>query len=70
LVEKSCNYPNSLTDKEKAIISDDLSSVAPQTGLEPDFNPLIVPEMFYCENILVEEQQTSMKSNKTDSFSH
>ena len=26
---KRCNYPNSLTDKEKAIISDGLSSVAP-----------------------------------------
>lgn len=29
---KRCNYPNSLTDKEKAIISDGLSSVAPLTG--------------------------------------
>jgi hypothetical protein len=26
---KRCNYPNSLIDKEKAIISDGLSSVAP-----------------------------------------
>ena len=32
---ESCNTPNSLIDKEKAIISDGLSSVAPQTGLEP-----------------------------------
>jgi len=32
---KRCNTPNSLIDKEKAIISDGLSSVAPQTGLEP-----------------------------------
>jgi len=28
---KRCNYPNSLTDKEKAIIPDGLSSVAPLT---------------------------------------
>jgi hypothetical protein len=27
--KKKCNYPNSLIDKEKAIISDGLSSVAP-----------------------------------------
>jgi len=27
--------PNILKDKEKAIISDGLSSLAPQTGLEP-----------------------------------
>jgi len=29
---KRCNYPNSLTDKEKAIISDGLSSEAPLIG--------------------------------------
>jgi hypothetical protein len=28
-INKRCNYPNSLMDKEKAIISDGLSSVAP-----------------------------------------
>jgi hypothetical protein len=33
---KRCNIPNSLTDKEKAIISDGLSSVAPPSGLEPE----------------------------------
>jgi len=27
----NCNYPNSLTDKEKAIIADGLSNVAPLT---------------------------------------
>jgi hypothetical protein len=32
---KRCNYSNSLIDKEKAIISDGLSSVAPTAGLEP-----------------------------------
>jgi hypothetical protein len=31
---KRCNQPNSLTDKEKAIISDGLSSVAPPLRLE------------------------------------
>jgi hypothetical protein len=30
--KKRCNYPNSLIDKEKAIISDGLSSVAPLIG--------------------------------------
>ena len=28
--------PNSLIDKEKAIISDGLSSLAPPSGLEPE----------------------------------
>jgi hypothetical protein len=32
--KKRCNYPNSLMDKEKAIISDGLSSVAPSSELE------------------------------------
>jgi len=31
---KRCNSPNSLIDKEKAIISDGLSSVAPISELE------------------------------------
>ncbi len=33
---KRGNYPNSLINKEKAIISDGLSSVAPPSGLEPE----------------------------------
>jgi hypothetical protein len=32
-INKRCNYPNSLTDKEKAIISDGLSSGAPPNVL-------------------------------------
>jgi hypothetical protein len=33
---KRYNYPNSLIDKEKAIIADGLSSFAPPSGLEPE----------------------------------
>ena len=34
--KKSCSHPNSLMDKEKAIIADGLTSVAPPSGLEPE----------------------------------
>jgi hypothetical protein len=39
--KKRCNYPNSLTDKEKAIISDGLSSVAPLFLERCNYNPMI-----------------------------
>jgi len=39
--EKRCNYPNSLIDKEKAIISDGLSSVAPLTDERCNYNAMI-----------------------------
>jgi hypothetical protein len=38
---KRCNYPNSLTDKEKAIISDGLSSFAPLTDERCNYNAII-----------------------------
>jgi hypothetical protein len=38
---KRCNYPNSLTDKEKAIISDGLSSVAPLFDERCSYNAMI-----------------------------
>jgi hypothetical protein len=39
--KKRCNYPNSLMDKEKAIISDGLSSVAPLTDERCNYNAMI-----------------------------
>ena len=33
LIDERCSKPNSLMDKEKAIISDGLSNMAPQGGL-------------------------------------
>jgi len=39
---KRCSYPNSLINKEKAIISDGLSSVAPLSG---QFSNLIATEL-------------------------
>jgi len=39
--EKRCNYPNSLIDKEKAIISDGLSSVAPLFDERCNYNRMI-----------------------------
>jgi hypothetical protein len=39
--KKRCNYPNSLIDKEKAIISDGLSSVAPLTDERCNYNAMI-----------------------------
>jgi hypothetical protein len=38
---KRCNYPNSLIDKEKAIISDGLSNVAPLTDERCNYNAMI-----------------------------
>ena len=38
---KRCNYPNSLIDKEKAIISDGLSSVAPLIDERCSYNSII-----------------------------
>ena len=38
---KRCNQPNSLTDKEKAIISDGLSSEAPLTDERCNYNAMI-----------------------------
>jgi hypothetical protein len=38
---KRCNYPNSLTDKEKAIISDGLSSLAPLFDERCSYNAII-----------------------------
>ena len=49
-----CNYPNSLIDKEKAIISDGLSSVAPLTELE----------LRNDKNLTQNLTQTSRKNNK------
>jgi hypothetical protein len=39
--KKRCNYPNSLMDKEKAIISDGLSSVAPLFDERCNYNTMI-----------------------------
>jgi len=39
--KKRCNYPNSLMDKEKAIISDGLSSVAPLFNERCSYNAMI-----------------------------
>jgi len=52
--EKRCNYPNSLIDKEKAIISDGLSSVAPLTELE----------LRNDKNLTQNLTQTSRRNNK------
>jgi hypothetical protein len=38
---KRCNYPNSLTDKEKAIISDGFSSLAPLIDQKYNHQPMI-----------------------------
>jgi hypothetical protein len=38
---KRCNYPNSLKDEEKAIISDGLSSVAPLIDERCNYNTMI-----------------------------
>jgi len=38
---KRCNYPNSLTDKEKAIIADGLSSLAPLFNERCSYNAMI-----------------------------
>jgi hypothetical protein len=40
-INKRCNYPNSLTDKEKTIISDGLSSGAPLTDERCSYNSMI-----------------------------
>jgi hypothetical protein len=39
-INKRCNYPNSLTDKEKVIISDGLSSVAPLFNVRCSYNEM------------------------------
>jgi hypothetical protein len=48
LKTKSCNYLNSLIDKEKAIISDGLSSVAPPSI---QFSNLIVAEVIKIKEL-------------------
>jgi hypothetical protein len=51
---KRCNYPNSLIDKEKAIIADGLSSVAPSSELE----------LRNDKNLTQNLTQTSRRNNK------
>ncbi len=48
---KSCNYPNSLMDKEKAIISDGLSSFAPLFDERCNYNRMI--EFVTIKNLLL-----------------